>query len=380
MSESAQTIGIKLALISATLIIAILSVGMVGINALDTLKKNLNTIVDISANKVQLGDKIQQDLLKITRAEQNIIAAPTQIEMDGYAAFIEQTYRNLIQRLDLFQALVGQENRVTIDEFRQKLTEYMAVNNKVREYARLNSNAQARNLSATSARKAFDKAEVALGNIVLVNDRIAESHKKQAAEAQLKALYGTQIQNGMLSILRAERNIILSTSVEGMRKYADKIEALQSDLFTKRTSLRELTGETGTFNLDKFSRKWERWTDVYNRVLELTLLNSNVRALNLSTGEAQQSFVILEESLIKIGAFHEDRFQEATITNDPVKLARLGLIIKSSAQLLRNVVEYQRAEKNLILAPTQAAMDIYMQVMSDLDLPLIHFWTLRPIT
>jgi CheY-like chemotaxis protein len=30
-------------------------------------------------------------------------------------------------------------------------------------------------------------------------------------------------------------------------------------------------------------------------------------------------------------------------------------------------VEYQRAEKNLILAPTQAAMDIYMQVMSDLD-------------
>ncbi len=367
MSESAQTIGIKLALISATLIIAILSVGMVGINALDTLKKNLNTIVDISANKVQLGDKIQQDLLKITRAEQNIIAAPTQIEMDGYAAFIEQTYRNLIQRLDLFQALVGQENRVTIDEFRQKLTEYMAVNNKVREYARLNSNAQARNLSATSARKAFDKAEVALGNIVLVNDRIAESHKKQAAEAQLKALYGTQIQNGMLSILRAERNIILSTSVEGMRKYANKIEALQSDLFTKRTSLRELTGETGTFNLDKFSRKWERWTDVYNRVLELTLLNSNVRALNLSTGEAQQSFVILEESLIKIGAFHEDRFQEATITNDPVKLARLGLIIKSSAQLLRNVVEYQRAEKNLILAPTQAAMDIYMQVMSDLD-------------
>ena len=367
MSESAQTIGIKLALISATLIIAILSVGMVGINALDTLKKNLNNIVDISANKVQLGDKIQQDLLKITRAEQNIIAAPTQIEMDGYAAFIEQTYRNLIQRLDLFQALVGQENRVTIDEFRQKLTEYMAVNNKVREYARLNSNAQARNLSATSARKAFDKAEVALGNIVLVNDRIAESHKKQAAEAQLKALYGTQIQNGMLSILRAERNIILSTSVEGMRKYANKIEALQSDLFTKRTSLRELTGETGTFNLDKFSRKWERWTDVYNRVLELTLLNSNVRALNLSTGEAQQSFVILEESLIKIGAFHEDRFQEATITNDPVKLARFGLIIKSSAQLLRNVVEYQRAEKNLILAPTQAAMDIYMQVMSDLD-------------
>ena len=367
MSESARAIGIKLALISTTLIFAILIVGIVGINALDTLKKNMNNIVDVSANKVQLGDKIQQDLLKITRAEQNIIAAQTQVEMDGYAAFIDQTYRNLIQRLGLFQALVGQENKNTIDTFRQKLTEYMAVNYKVNEYARLNSNAQAKNLSATSARKAFDNAEVALRNIVLVNDLIAESHQKQAAEAQLKSIYGTQIQNGMLSILRAERNIILSTSIDGMREYATKIEALQDDLFTKRTSLRKITGETDTFNLDKFSRMWDRWTDVYNRVLELTLLNSNVRALELSNGDAQQSFILLEESLIKISAYHEDRFNEAYIANDSAKLARFGLIIKSSARLLRNVVEYQRAEKNLILAPTQAAMDIYMQVMTDLE-------------
>jgi CheY-like chemotaxis protein len=367
MSESARAIVIKLALISTTLIVAIVIVGMVGINALGALKKNLNNIVDVSANKVQLGDKIQQDLLKITRAEQNLIAARTQVEMDGYGAFIQQTYRNLIQRLDLFQAIAGQESIDTIDKFRQKLTEYMAVNSKVHEYARLNSNVQARNLSATSARKAFDNSEVALRNIVLVNDRIADSHKKQAAEAQLRTIYGTQIQNGMLSILRAERNIILSTSVEKMREYAKKIEILQDNLFTKQASLRELTAATGTSNLDKFSRKWARWTGVFNRVLELTLLNSNVRALDLSTGAAQQSFRTLEESLIKIGAFHDDRFQEAVIANDPVKLARLGLIIKSSARLLRNVVEYQRAEKNLILAPTQTAMDIYMQVMSDLE-------------
>ncbi|MFT4732863.1 MAG: CheY-like chemotaxis protein [Gammaproteobacteria bacterium] len=367
MSGAARSIGIKLALISTTLIIALLSVGIVGINALDSLKNNLNHNVDVSANKVQLGEKIQQDLLKITRAEQNVIAAQTQTEMDVYTASVEQNYRNLIQRLDLIQALVDQENREYIDKFRQKLTEFMAVNNKVNKYARLNSNIEARNLSATSARKAFDNAEVALRNIVIVNDRIAETHKKQAAQAQLKAIYGTQIQNRMLSILLAERNTILSTSVVGMREYANKVETLQDDLFTKLTSLRELTGEAGTFNVDKFSRKWARWTDVYNRVRELTLLNSNVRAIELSNGDAQQSFKILEESLVKIGAFHEDRFQEASTASDPVKLARFGLIIAESARLLRNVMEYQRAEKNLILAPTQAAMDIYIQVMSDLE-------------
>jgi CheY-like chemotaxis protein len=367
MSASAQAIAIKLALTSTTLIMAIIIVGIVGINALGALEKNMNHIVDVSEEKVQLGEKIQQDLLKITRAERNVIAAQTQTEIDVYAASVEQNYLNLIQRLDSIQSLVNQENTGALDRFRQKLTEYMAVNNKVHEYARLNSNVQARNLSATSARKAFDSAEIALRNIVTLSDRIAESIRDQAADAQLKSIYGTQIQKAMLTILRAERNIILSTSVEGMREHASKIEALQDDLFSKRTSLRELTGEAGTFKLDKFSRKWDRWTNVYNRVLELTLLNSNVRALDLSNGDAQQSFKMLEEAIVKIGTFYEDRFQEASIANDPVKLARFGLIIKSSARLLRNVVEYQRAEKNLILAPSQAAMDIYMQVMSDLE-------------
>jgi CheY-like chemotaxis protein len=367
MSETARPIGIKLTLISTTLIIAILIVGILSIHSLSLIKKNLNNIVDVSAIKVQLGENIQQDLLKITRAERNIIAAQSQVEMDRYAAFIEQTYRALLQRLGLFESLVNQKNESTIDKFRQKLSDYMAVNKKVSEYARLNSNVKARNLSATSARRAFDNAEAALRNIVFVNDSIARNKKQYAAEAQLKVTYGTQIQNSMLSILRAESNMILSTSVDGMRKYANKIEALQDDLFAKRMALRELTEETDTYNLDKFSSKWTRWSDIYNRVLELTLLNSNVRALELSNGNAQQSFKILEELLIKMGAFHEEGFHKAYIANDPVKLARFGLIIKSSARLLRNVVEYQRAEKNLILAPTQTAMDFYMQVMSDLE-------------
>ncbi|MFT4653564.1 MAG: hypothetical protein ACI82S_001216, partial [Patiriisocius sp.] len=110
MSETARPIGIKLTLISTTLIIAILIVGILSIHSLSLIKKNLNNIVDVSAIKVQLGENIQQDLLKITRAERNIIAAQSQVEMDRYAAFIEQTYRALLQRLGLFESLVNQKN------------------------------------------------------------------------------------------------------------------------------------------------------------------------------------------------------------------------------------------------------------------------------
>ena len=114
MNDSQQAIGIKLALISATLIIAILSVGIVGIKAIGTLNENVNDIVNISANKIQLGEKIQQDLLKITRAEKNIITAQTQDEMDEYAAFIKQTQRSLTQRLNLIETLVDERNKVKL--------------------------------------------------------------------------------------------------------------------------------------------------------------------------------------------------------------------------------------------------------------------------
>jgi CheY-like chemotaxis protein len=370
MDESAQSIGIKMALISATLIVAILSIGIVGINALDAIKTNMNHIVDVSANKVQLGEKIQQDLLKITRAEQSIITAQTQDEMEEYSVFIEKNYHNLNQHLDLIQELVVEENRSTIDKFRQKLTEYMAVNNKVRQYARLNSNVQAKNLSMTSARKGFDVSEIALRNIMFVNEQIAESYKKQAANAQIKAIYGSQIQNGILLILRAERNIILSTNVEEMREYANKIEVLQDDLFAKQTFLRGLTTKDNALNLDTFSRTWDRWSDVYKQVLKFTLLNSNVRARHLSTGDARQSFETLESALTKIDAIHKIRFEEVNTASDPIILAHSAKIINASAQLLRNVVEYQRAEKDLILAPTQTEKDIYMQTMLDLEVEI----------
>ena len=370
MDESQRAIGVKLALISAALIVAILSVGIVGIGALRALNENVNDIVDVSANKVQLGEKIQQDLLKITRAGKNTITAQTQGEMDEYAAFIRQTHENLIQRVDLIQKLVDKENSSTIVKFRKKIAEYMAVDKQVREYARLNSNVQARELSDTLARKTFDNAEIELRNIVIASDQVAGEYKIKSADAQLKVVYGTQIQNNMLSILRAERNIILSTNVEEMRGYADRIDVLQNDLFSNRVALQKLTTDGGSFSLDKFARTWDSWSDVYDRVLALTLLNSNVRALNLSTGDARQSFEMLEAALINIGTFYETRFQTDVIATNPAKLAQSGLIIQLSARLLRNVVEYQRAEKNLILVPTQADKDTYMQAMLELEVEI----------
>jgi len=371
MNKSLRSISTKLAMASAALIIAILSIGTVGINALSTLERNVNQIVNVSVKKLQLGERIQQDLLKMTRAGKNIITAPSEDQMDGYAALIEQTHSNLIQRLDLIQALSEQEDSDAINKFRQKLTEYMAVDNKVLEYSRLNSNVQAKNISATSARKAFDNAEAALRNIVTVNEKIAESYKEQSAGAQLKVVHGTQIKNDMLLILRAERNIILSTNVEEMREYADRIEALQIDLFSNLTSLRKLTTEDGTSKLDKFTRTWDRWSDVYSRVLELALLNSNLRANNnqvrelsreninrrafdLAAGEGRQ---LADEAGLQMDIIVKRNVELSTQSTELLAMANDRLLVAS--RMIQDMLAIHRAAKSLILEKTQAGMDVF---------------------
>ncbi|MFT6285631.1 MAG: CheY-like chemotaxis protein/signal transduction histidine kinase [Alcanivorax sp.] len=370
MHQPEKIIGIKLAMISVSLIIAILSVGVVGLNALDALNKSMNSIVDVAAFKVQLGEKIQQDLLKITRAGKNIIIAQTQEEMGRHAVYIDETYADLLQRVDLIETLEDTQAPGSISGFREKLIAYMAIDNQVRRYARMNSNVRAREISATTARLAFDHAQATLRNILSVDDRVAERYDKLAADAQLKVTHGAEIQSSMLLIMRAERNIILSTDVDEMRAYADSIELLQDNIFSNQRSLTKLTIKDDAYQLDMFSRTWQRWREVYSRVLAVTLLNSNVRAVALSTGDARSSFENLEDALINMGKFYETRFQSADVAADSTRLAYAGQIVQWTARLLRNLMEYQRAEKNLVLTHTQTAKDTYTQIMLDLEVEI----------
>ncbi|MFT6046571.1 MAG: hypothetical protein ACI9WC_002278, partial [Arenicella sp.] len=264
MHQPEKTIGIKLAMISASLIIAILSVGVVGINALDALNKNLNSVVNVAATKVQLGERIQQDLLKITRAEQSLVIAQTQEEMRLYAVYIDETYADLLQRVDLIETLEDTQAPRSISAFREKIIAYMAIDNQVRRYARMNSNVQAKEISTTTGRLAFDHAQATLRNIVSVDDRVAERYEKLAADAQIKVVHGTEIQSSMLLILRAERNMILSTEVEDMRAYADEIELFQDNFFSNQSSLSKLTIKDNVYKIDMFSRTWRRWREVYS--------------------------------------------------------------------------------------------------------------------
>jgi len=178
-----------------------------------------------------------------------------------------------------------------------------------------------------------------------------------------KVRLATELNHHLVAISRAEKNIILSKTQEEMDEYADFIAATRDKMKEKREQLRELVDDEGDRQLDKFAETWDKYIEINQEVRRLARLNSNEKAKALSMGQSREEFGKMQRALQNIGKRNEEDFARAKRINDASSLAVAGERVKISARLLRNAVELQRAEKNLILANTQEEMEEFSAAM-----------------
>jgi len=176
-----------------------------------------------------------------------------------------------------------------------------------------------------------------------------------------------QINRDLLFVSRAEKNIILAETQEKMDAFAEYTDKAVASMNEGREQLRELLDEQGKAALDEFASAWDSYVAVNKEVRDLARLNSNVRARDLSAGQGREAFDRFEKALIAISEKNEQAFEEARERQDAFSLAKTGERVKVAARLLRNAVEFQRAEKNLILAKDQKDMEAYATAMEDLE-------------
>ena len=167
-----MSMSMKIYSVLAVMAVVAVIVFWVGLNKLSGMNERINSIVDVSAEKVRLGARINQDLLAISRAEKNIILAKTQEEMDNYGRFLDTTREEMQKRQEQLRNLVDEEGKSKLERFAVTWGKFLESNRKVRDLARLNSNIKARDLSAGKGREAFEKLEKSL--IALVEENEAE--------------------------------------------------------------------------------------------------------------------------------------------------------------------------------------------------------------
>ena len=285
----------KLFLALGILVTVAIVVAFIGLNKLSGMNDRLNSIATVTAQKVKIGARINQDILAINRAEKNIILASTQEEMDTFAAFIEKTQKEMQERRGRLRELADDSGKATLDEFAAKWDKYLEANKQIREFARLNSNARAKTLSSGDARVAFDKLDKNLSDLIENNQEKLDEARKTATDETKRALELTEKISHATTLLlrvteyqRAEKNLILATTQEDMDKYAKVMESIEKQVDDRFAQLEQMVDGNGKQLLSAAKDAYEKYDEFNDQVCQLSRENGNAKAFDLSSGQGRQ--------------------------------------------------------------------------------------------
>jgi methyl-accepting chemotaxis protein len=208
---------------------------------------------------------------------------------------------------------------------------------------------------------------LSLNRLAGVNDRLVSIVDGSAEKIKLAA----RINQGVLAISRAEKNMILAETQEQMDGYADFSSQTQKEMEDRLNKLEMLADDNGKKYLAEFETTWSEYLAINREVRDLARLNSNVRARQMSQGDARLAYDAAAVIMGGIVDKMDSEAEQAAQADDLARLVAASQKIKIGARINKNLVEIQRGEKNLVLATTQEAMADYAkgieEVRNDLD-------------
>ncbi|MFT6702376.1 MAG: methyl-accepting chemotaxis protein [Pseudomonadales bacterium] len=340
------------------LIALMMFMAFVSLDKMSGMNERIDQMADVSAEKIKLGARINQDAIAISRAEKNIILARTVEDMASFTDFISNRREEMQTRVAALRLLLTDEERLKIDQFDTIWKDYIVVNKKIRDFALLNSNRLAQAMSSNEGSKAYARAETAMKAIADRNDKGSEQANIMADNAASRVLLGAQIKQDMLTISRAEKNIILAKSTKDMDSYADATAATRKDMLLRRAALRELSDADGRVTLDQFADVWDKYLEVNDRIRQHARNKENDKAFTLASNEGR-AFTDQADGLMTAIVNKNDDIN-SLVSLEATNAANRTLL---AARIIQDMLSMHRDQKSLILVTTQDAMAVYVEAM-----------------
>ena len=171
-----------------------------------------------------------------------------------------------------------------------------------------------------------------------------------------KVKLAARINQDLLAISRAEKNIILAATQEEMDIFSAYTTLENNAMTERRDKLKRLLDDDGKLLLDQFANTWDAYIKVNSEVRTLARLNSNKIAAHLSKEEAREAYERTSAAIISIVDRNDRALNSVTTLSDALLVAER---IKLAARINRNLVEMQRDEKNMILSTNAKLIDQY---------------------
>jgi methyl-accepting chemotaxis protein len=300
-----------------------------GISGMSDINRLLENISAVSAEKMKLSARINQNLLAISRAEKNIILAKTQEEMDVFSANTATENTEMNDRRIKLRALVDDDGKVLLDQFSNLWDEYITINTEVRTLARLNSNKVAADISKGEARTAFDAASKEVRSFVERADNALDSAKTldSVRLAADKIRLSARINRNLVEIQRDEKNMILATESTDIDAFTIEIDETQSDINDRLARLKLIISNEEKPVFDRFVKKYNRYMVLHQRIRNATRENGNLRAFELSANKGRElsdKASILMTGLVKKA---ESEMEDDTLTSQQAYSAARNIML-----------------------------------------------------
>lgn len=167
-----------------------------------------------------------------------------------------------------------------------------------------------------------------------------------------KVRLGARVNQDLLDISRAEKELILADNEQDLQDITRAVERNRTEMQARLEEIRAQADENGNLMLDQFELKLSAYLNTFNDIAELTKLNSNVEAKKLLQGTSKDAYkkasMALQEMI--------DKMQVEN--NAAAKLYQANQLMSVLAELKSN-------EKDLVLSTNQEDMQEVGKQMSE---------------
>ena len=254
------------------LIVLMVLIALYANSKLSGMNDRFTHLVDISNTRVLLAARIQQDLLALHRAEKNLVLSNTLEEMAQHIQSMEETEATMLSRLGKLQATSSAQGKEQMRAFEQAFANFKSVSQQVRELAQKNTTKQAFELSTGVGQELFGKAEAVLRTLTKQNEKASAESVTQAENAATRANVAARFVQELLRVQRAEKNVILETTLERRKPYEQVRQKTLTDIDTAVAQLDLLITQDEKPVLDKFKNAFRAYTNITHTVASIALL------------------------------------------------------------------------------------------------------------
>jgi methyl-accepting chemotaxis protein len=276
-----NNLNIRTKLIAAFTVLLVLMgvIFVISYNRIGTINEKMNEITDVNAVQLQVIGEIEVNLMEIKVSQKRLLLTEDEKEKNNLVRLMESETVLLHSNIDLLANSTPDEViQAKVQELRNKISEFLKINNNVVLLSGQNSEVIAGQLSLNEAQTEFNKMKTTLDELI---GRLSAASSKDL----LQKVY--QIKGLLVELKSAEAQLIGSVNEAENNAVIQKEGEIENQIELLGTAVgANLTGESKSL-FDRYQTQYAVFYSLHLQVRDLGKRNTNTKAEAVSESDME---------------------------------------------------------------------------------------------